>query len=224
MFSIALKLTNNRLFDQFKLKTSTSLLNRVLEMSKCPIPPKTALVFLAEGAEEMEFVIAADVLRRAGIGVTVAGIPDNCPILCSRDIVIKPDIGIAEALKKDYDALVLPGGLGGSKALSCSLEVGKMLKKQEERGDVIAAICAAPTALKAHSIALGKRITSYPTVKEQLIEGGLYSYLEDKVVVDSNVITSRGPGTAYDFALAIVEKLVGKEKASEVARAMLIKY
>ncbi|CAH0548689.1 unnamed protein product [Brassicogethes aeneus] len=186
---------------------------------------KTACVFLAKGTEEMEFVITADVLRRAGINVTVAGVPDNKPILCSRDITIIPDIGVEDVKSKGpYDVLVLPGGLGGSKAFAESKTVGCLLKEQEESGGIIAAICAAPTALKAHCIGVGKTLTSYPAMKNDMEEGGMYRYKEDKVVVDGNLITSRGPGTAFDFALNIVDKLLGRESAQKTAQPMLLDY
>jgi len=186
---------------------------------------KKALVFLAPGAEEMEFVIAVDVLRRGGVDVIVAGLPGNEPVKCSRGVVIVPDISITDAASKGpYDAIVLPGGLGGSKELASSQEVGKLLKDQESSGRIVSAICAAPTALKAHCIGFGKKITSYPSVEPNLTEGSSYIYKQDNVVIDGNVTTSRGPGTAFEFALNIVEQLVGKEKASEVAKAMLLTY
>ncbi|XP_066257609.1 protein dj-1beta isoform X2 [Euwallacea similis] len=185
---------------------------------------KKALVFLAPGAEEMEFVISVDVLRRGGMSVVVAGLPDFNLIKCSRNVNIKPDIGISEASSQGpYDVLVLPGGLGGAKAFTESQLVGELLKEQEKAGKWIAAICAAPTALKAHGVGVGKAVTSYPAMKAQM-EGGSYNYKEDKVVVDGNLITSRGPGTAFDFALTIVDKIVGQEKAIEVAKGMLLCY
>ncbi|ENN71562.1 hypothetical protein YQE_11664, partial [Dendroctonus ponderosae] len=144
---------------------------------------KNALVFLGPGAEEMEFVIAADVLRRGGIQVTVAGLPDSAVVKCSRDVNIKPDIGVSEA-KGPYDVLVLPGGLGGSKAMAESEAVGELLKEQEKAGRWIAAICAAPTALKAHHVAEGKTITCYPAMRAQMEEGGKYKYKEDKELGD----------------------------------------
>lgn len=157
--------------------------------------------------------------------MTVAGIPDANPIKCSRDVVIKPDISICEVKSKGpFDVLVLPGGLGGAKTLASTKEVGDLLKEQESAGRFIAAICAAPTALRAHEIGFGKSLTSYPSVKQCLVEGGKYEYKEDKVVVDGQLITSRGPGTAFDFALKIVEELQGREKAVEVAKAMLLEY
>ncbi|KAJ8917252.1 hypothetical protein NQ315_002269 [Exocentrus adspersus] len=181
---------------------------------------KKALLFLAPGAEEMEAVISVDVLRRAGLEVTVAGLCEASePIKCSRGVLIKPDINVSEA-KGPYDILLLPGGLGGSQSLSKSKEVGDLLKQQQNEGRWISAICAAPTALKAHGIGLGKKITSYPAMKDQLTDS--YDYKEDNVVIDGNLITSRGPGTAFDFALAIVQALEGKEKAQEVAKGMLL--
>ncbi|XP_057322392.1 protein dj-1beta-like [Microplitis mediator] len=180
---------------------------------------KSAILLMADGAEEMEAVITADVLRRAGIAVTIASITGNDCIKCSRDVKICADAQL-DAVKNDtFDAVILPGGLGGSKALASSKEVGELLKKQENEGRVIAAICAAPTALKAHGIAQGKQITSYPSMKDQLTD--YYKYLEDIVVTDGNIITSRGPATAYAFGLAIVEKLLNKEAAVPVAKGML---
>ncbi|XP_030387095.1 protein dj-1beta [Scaptodrosophila lebanonensis] len=193
-----------------------------LQYSNCNMS-KTALIILAPGAEEMEFTIAADVLRRAGIAVTVAGLNGPDPVKCSRDIVILPDTSLETAVAQKYDVVVLPGGLGGSKAMADSQIVGELLRAQEGDGRFIAAICAAPTALAAHGIACGKTLTSYPAMKKQLEDK--YSYVDDKnVVQDGNLITSRGPGTAYDFALKISEQLVGAEKVQEVAKGMLLTY
>lgn len=117
--------------------------------------------------------------------------------------------------------VVLPGGLGGSKAMATSPLVGDLLRQQESSGRLIAAICAAPTALSAHKIALGKSLTSYPSVKDQLV--GDYKYVDDKnVVQDGQLITSRGPGTAFVFALKIAEVLVGADAAGKVSNGMLL--
>ncbi|EFA04901.1 Protein DJ-1-like Protein [Tribolium castaneum] len=182
-----------------------------------------ALVFLAGGAEEMEAVIAIDVLRRGGVEVTVAGLPDANIIKCSRGVNIKPDISICEA-KGPFDAIVLPGGLGGAKALAASKEVGELIREQEAAGRLTGAICAAPTALKAHGVYVGKTVTSYPAMEAQMLEGGQYKYKKEPVVVDGTLVTSQGPGTAFVFALTLVDKLVGKDKAAEVAKAMLLSY
>nr|CAI5851400.1 unnamed protein product [Callosobruchus analis] len=112
-------------------KTFTSL--RYQQFSECRAMAKKALVFLAPGAEEMEFTITADILVRGGIEVTVAGLPDGSVVECSRGIHIKPTIPIGNAkCGGPYDVLVLPGGLGGSKALASSKEVGELLKEQEQ--------------------------------------------------------------------------------------------
>jgi len=182
----------------------------------------SAVLLLSEGAEEMEAVISADVMRRGGIDVTIAGVEGTESVTCSRNVVIKPDVSLSEALKKEYDAVVCPGGLKGAEHLSASEVVGKLLKKQEERGGLIACICAGPLALKSHGIGKGKRVTSHPSVSAQFKDSG-YTYSEDRVVVDGKLITSRGPGTTFEFALAIVEMLEGKEKRDSLVAPMLVK-
>lgn len=119
-----------------------------------------------------------------------------------------------------FDVVVLPGGLGGAKALADSKAVGDLLQKQEKSGRICAAICAAPTAFLSHSIGLGKKITSYPAFKDQL--SGKYTYLDESVVVDGNIVTSRGPGTAFDFGLKLGEILVGAEVTKDAAGKMLL--
>lgn len=180
---------------------------------------KSAVLLLAEGSEEMEAVITADILRRAGVNVTIAGLGEGPCIKCSRDVKICADTQLRDVINQKYDVVILPGGLGGSKAFISSAEVGQLLQQQEKEGRLIAAICAAPTALKAHGIAKGKKLTSYPAMKNDLVND--YEYLEDKVVVDGNLITSRGPATAFAFGLAIAENLVDKKTADDVAKAML---
>ncbi|XP_058442655.1 protein dj-1beta [Malaya genurostris] len=180
---------------------------------------KKLLMLLPSGAEEMEFVICVDVLRRCGVSVTIAGLGGK-QITCSRDVVITADTTLNEASKGEFDAIALPGGLGGSKAMAESTQLGEVLKSFETNGKIIAAICAAPTVLLAHSIALGKSLTSYPSFKDNLSDK--YRYIDDKrVVIDGNLITSRGPGTAFDFALKLAEILVGLDKVKQVSSGML---
>lgn len=120
-----------------------------------------------------------------------------------------------------FDAVILPGGLGGTENLSASPLVGEVLKSQESSGRLVAAICAAPLALKAHKIGFGKSITSYPMMKDKLTAD--YKYVDDqKVVQDGQLVTSRGPGTSYHFALKIAEILVGEETVKQIASAMLL--
>lgn len=179
---------------------------------------KTALVLLADGAEEMEAVICIDVLRRAKVDVTVVGLDSNV-VKCSRDVQIKPDRTIKEVKDNIHDVVVLPGGGKGAKNLAASEDVKHVLKLHHQAGNLIAAICAAPTVLAAHDIAKGKRITSYPAFRNQLERD--YAYSENRVVKDGNIITSRGPGTAFEFALEIVTSLRGRETSQTISEEML---
>ncbi|CAO1408146.1 unnamed protein product [Diamesa serratosioi] len=180
----------------------------------------SALVILAEGAEEIEFVGTVDVLRRAGITVTVGGLAGIEPVKCSRDVVVVPDVSLSSVDKSSFDVVILPGGLGGSVAMSESTLVGEILKHQETSDKLIAAICAAPMALQAHSIGFGKTITSYPSFKDKLT--GNYKNSENAVEQDGKLITSRGPATFWAFALKISENLVGIEKTKQVSAGLLI--
>ncbi|KAI8517439.1 Protein deglycase DJ-1zDJ-1 [Branchiostoma belcheri] len=171
----------------------------------------TALVILAEGAEEMETVISVDVMRRGGIKVTLAGLAGTDPVKCSRDVVICPDTSLDEARKHGpYDVVVLPGGLGGAKNLAASAKVKEVLQEQEGKGKLVAAVCAGPTALVKHGIGKDKTVTSHPSVQKVMEEAG-HPYTEARVSRDGHIITSRGPGTCFEFALQIVEALRGKE-------------
>ncbi|XP_009272375.1 PREDICTED: protein deglycase DJ-1 isoform X2 [Aptenodytes forsteri] len=134
---------------------------------------KRALVILAKGAEEMETVIPTDVMRRAGIKVTVAGLTGKEPVQCSRDVFICPDASLEDARKEGpYDVVVLPGGNLGAQNLSESPAVKDILKDQESRQGLIAAICAGPTALLAHGIGFGSKVTTHPLAKEKMMNGG----------------------------------------------------
>lgn len=182
----------------------------------------SALVILAEGAEEMEAVITTDVLRRGKVKTVVGGLAGADPVTCSRYVVVKPDMSLEDAIKQGpYDAVILPGGLGGSNNLAKSAKVKEILQEQEQSGRIIGAICAAPTALHTHGIAKGKTVTSHPSVKDKL-DG--YTYSEDRVVRDGNLVTSRGPGTAFEFGIELVRAVRGDDgEAEKLAGPMLIK-
>ena len=177
-----------------------------------------ALVVLARGTEEMEAVITIDVLRRGGVDVTVAGLDGTDPIRCSRGVVITPDVGL-ESVEGEFDALILPGGGEGAKRLAQSNKVGELLREHEEGGRWVAAICAAPIALEAHGVFKGRHLTSHPSVKSTLESWGKYS--EHAVEADGNLITSRGPGTTFPFALRIVGMLTDAERMVEVRAPMM---
>jgi len=214
---------NSRFLLQKDIPKNLILVNSFSLSANNNMGGKTALVVIATGSEELEAVATIDTLRRAGVTVTVAGLEGVQPVVCSRNVTLVPDTAFSGVKGNAFDAIILPGGLKGSEAFANSADIGQILKTQEAKGGLIAAICAAPTALKAHKIGLGKSLTSYPSTKDKMVEGNEYKYKEDRVVVDGTLITSRGPGTAIEFGLAIAEYLAGKEKSAEVAKGLLIK-
>ena len=172
------------------------------------------LVPLAQGCEELEAVTIIDLLRRAGIEVISAGLDDR-PIKASRGVNIIPDTTLEEALKLDFDMVALPGGLPGADHLNQDKRIQILLKKMAKDEKFTAAICAAPKVLASAGILEGKRATSFPgTLEKCQLENTIIE--KDSVVQDGKIITSRGPGTAMDFALTLIENLVGTEKRKEV--------
>jgi len=176
----------------------------------------SVLVPLAQGCEELEAVTIIDLLRRAGIGVVTAGL-DEQPVRGSRGTVLVPDATLNEAAKQRYDMMVLPGGPPGADHLNDDPRIRGMLKELAETDRYTAAICAAPKVLASIGLLTGRRVTSFPGVLDG-IEGIEYS--DAPVVQDGKVITSRGPGTAMDFALWLIEVLVDRDKRNEVEAAL----
>jgi len=172
------------------------------------------LVPLAQGCEELEAVTVVDLLRRAGIEVVTAGLDDQ-PVCASRGMVLVPDMTLDAALLQDYDMMVLPGGLPGADHLRDDNRIIERLRSMSAAGKYTAAICAAPKVLAHAGLLQGKRATSYPGALETDNIAGL-DYLDRAVVMDGTVITSRGPGTAMDFALTLIEQLVGKQGRDQV--------
>jgi protein deglycase len=174
------------------------------------------LVLLAEGFEEIEAVTIIDVLRRADIPVTVASL--TSPRACgAHDIVVTADCLLDEVKDQAFDAIILPGGMPGSRNLRDDARVIELLKKQQRLDKPLGAICAAPIALEAAGVLSGKRATSFPGYD---LPSAKYS--EDRVVVDGKVVTSRGPGTALEFALEWVKILAGAETADKLRQAMIV--
>jgi len=176
-------------------------------------------VILADGVEEMEAVIAIDVMRRANIEVTVANAGENNIVRCSRNVEIKVDVSLAKIWDNLFDAVVVPGGAECANFLSKSLVVREVLNSHHKVGNVVAAICAGPSVLSAHGIALGKRVTIYPALQHKVRD---YCYCDKNVVRDGNVLTSKGPGTAFEFALEIVATLLDQTTADKIKRDMLL--
>jgi 4-methyl-5(b-hydroxyethyl)-thiazole monophosphate biosynthesis len=178
----------------------------------------TVLVPFADGVEEMEAVIVVDVLRRAECTVITAGLKTTA-VTASRNVVLMADCLFAEVSIDEMDALVLPGGNLGTAALRADPRVASAARRMFGRGKIVAAICAAPLVLQDAGLLEGRRFTSHPGVKNQFIQG---IRVEDRVVEEANLITSQGPGTAFEFALAVAARLKGKTMATAVAVAMVM--
>ncbi len=174
----------------------------------------SVLVPLAAGCEELEAVTIIDLLVRAGIEVVTAGLEAG-PVTASRGVVLVPQMTLDEALASEFDMVVLPGGMPGAEHLDNDPRIHGLLKKMSESGRYTAAICAAPRVLANAGLLAGKQATSYPGHLDAMNMPGV-SYVTQPVVQDGKVITSRGPGTAMDFALTLIERLVGKEKRDAV--------
>ncbi|KAJ0989354.1 hypothetical protein J5N97_007710 [Dioscorea zingiberensis] len=169
------------------------------------------LVPIANGTEEMEAVMIIDILRRANASVIVASVEDKLEIVASRKVKLIADMLLDEALELQFDLIVLPGGIGGAEKFSSSQKLVGLLKKQAGENKLYGAICASPAlVLEPHGLLKGKKATAYPAMCNKLSD---QSECENRVVVDGNLVTSRGPGTSMEFALAIVEKLFGPKEA-----------
>jgi 4-methyl-5(b-hydroxyethyl)-thiazole monophosphate biosynthesis len=166
------------------------------------------LVLLAQGCEELEAVTVIDLLRRAGIDVVTAALDDQ-PVTGSRGTRLLADTTVDIAMHQDYDMVVLPGGLPGADNLDRDARVHELLRTMASRGKFIAAICAAPKVLAHAGLLKGRCVTAFPGV---LVGADAVDVrvVSDAVVADGTVITSRGPGTAMDFSLHLIELLSGK--------------
>lgn len=178
----------------------------------------SVLIPLAQGCEELEAVTVIDLLRRAGIEVISAGLDDQ-PVTAARGTRLLPDTTLDAALRRDYDMVVLPGGQPGADNLDHDTRIHTLLQRMSQQGKYIAAICAAPKVLASAGLLAGKHATSFPGVLEELNLRDVH-LSNAPVVKDGKVITSRGPGTAMDFALELIELLAGKEKRVQVEAAL----
>ncbi len=179
---------------------------------------KKVLVPLAAGFEELEAVTIIDLLRRAGIEVTVAGLDDDV-ITGSRGTRILPDKTIDSASSSAYDMIVLPGGLPGADNLNDDSRIHDLLQQMAKNGRYIAAICAAPKVLASAGLLKNKEMTSYPASLSGIDVAGMHN-TGKSVVVDGNIITSRGPGTAMDFALQLIQLLAGDSVSKQVEEGL----
>lgn len=172
----------------------------------------SVLIPLAEGFEELEAITIIDLLRRAEIEVVVAGLTDG-PIVASRGTRHLADLSLDEALQRKYEMVILPGGLPGADHLNADPRIRALVQQMAAEDQYVAAICAAPKVLADAGVLSGREATSYPGFLQQTDA----VVVEDRaVVVDGKVVTSRGPGTAMDFALTLIGLLMGAEQREAV--------
>ncbi|MEC7922387.1 MAG: DJ-1 family glyoxalase III [Planctomycetota bacterium] len=175
-------------------------------------------VLLATGFEEIEAITVIDVLRRAELEVTILGV-DGETISGSHGLQVATDQSLEDGLSLQWDAVVLPGGLPGATNLRDHPQVIELVRSTHSAGGKLAAICAAPIVLGSAGVLQGRRATCYPGFEDGL-EGAECS--EERVVVDGNLTTSRGPGTSLDFALSLVAQLKDQESADTLREGMLV--
>ncbi|MEA3638361.1 MAG: DJ-1 family glyoxalase III [Lamprobacter sp.] len=177
------------------------------------------LVPLAPGCEELEAVTIIDLLRRAEIEVTTAGLEPG-PVTCSRGTLLVPDADLDDVVENDFDMVVLPGGQPGATHLDHDIRIHDLLARQAAADRWSAAICAAPIVLASTGLLDGRSATSFPGAidPERYPEIRL---LEQPVVTDGKVVTSRGPGTAMDFALHLIELLLGADRRGAVEAKLM---
>ncbi len=180
---------------------------------------KRALVLLADGFEEVEAITQIDFLRRAGIETVVAGVTAR-DVVGGHDIRVNTDITVDE-WNDGFDAIVIPGGAEGAKNIAADGPAMDLIRRAFQESRLVAAICASPgVVLGANGLLGTRRFTCYPGFEEYATGG---TFVEERVVVDGNLITSRGPGTAAEFAEEIVRHLVGEDAASDLRRKTLQK-
>lgn len=181
--------------------------------------PTTALVVFAEGFEDVEAVTVVDVLRRASVEVTAAGLAPGT-VRGARGTVVQPDAPLSAVAEGLFDALVLPGGAKGAEHLAASPLVKTLILKHHAAGKIVAAICAAPAAVLAPTGVLeGRRATGFPGTEGGFSPGTVFQ--AQRVVEDGNLLTSRAMGTALEFSLVLAEKLAGKAAADKIREAVL---
>jgi len=176
----------------------------------------SAAIVIAKGFEEIEAIAIIDILRRGKIDLTVIGL-DSAEITGAHGIRLIPDTTLAKVASERFDALILPGGEPGTTNLEASQALATFIKAHVSDNKVIGAICAAPRILDGLGILNGKKATSYPATKDRMTA---CDYQELCVVVDGNILTSRGPGTAMIFAYSLLEKLTG-QSAEPLKKAMV---
>ena len=177
---------------------------------------KKAVVFFADGVEECEGLLVVDILRRAGVDVTMASVMDRLSIISSRHIIIQTDELDRNIDFSDVDLIVLPGGRLGTENLAKSGIVAEQCSRFAE-DKMLAAVCAAPSLLASLGLLEGKRATCHPDYESKMC-GAIVT--GESVTVDGNIITGQGLGATIPFALRLADTLVGRDKAELIATAI----
>ena len=181
---------------------------------------KQVCVFLADGFEEVEALTAVDLLRRARVYVDTVSITDDYKVHGAHGINVQTEDLFDEVDFTEFDMIVLPGGMPGTTNLMQHPGVRKVVTAFAQAGKPVGAICAAPMILEDLGLLQGKKATCYPSCEENLKSAVLTGA---PVTVDGNLITSRGVGTAIDFALELISALVGQEMANKIASEIVYK-
>lgn len=177
-------------------------------------------IFMADGCEEIEGLTVVDIVRRAKMEIVMISITGKREVTSSHQVTFLTDALAAEVDYDTLDGIVLPGGMPGTLNLQADETVNKVIRQFAAEGKLVCAICAAPSVLGAAGILEGKWATCHPGFEEKLTGAKVE---EKEVVVDGNVITSRGMGTAIPFALSLVSQMVSEEKAQELAQSIIFK-
>ncbi len=177
-------------------------------------------VFLATGFEEIEAFAPVDILRRANVDVKTVSVKDTRYVKSAHGVVVKADIILREADIPNAEILVLPGGMPGAEELAACPKLNKALMSQNERGGLIAAICAAPMVLGRLGLLQGRRATCYPGF-EPYLSGAKYTGAE--IEIDKNIITAYGPGAAVDFGFTLLSFFTDVNSVKRLKTAMMIK-
>ena len=176
------------------------------------------LMPVADGSEEIEVVIVVDILRRVPWDVMIAGLGAGA-IRASRGVQLMPDAAWADITPEAFDMLVIPGGWDGVTALAKDERLLATVRTFMANGKWVAAICAGPLVLQAAGVLKGRRATCHPGVAGELTQT---PRLNDRVMVDNHLITSQAPGTALEFALALIRAVEGDRKSDELAKSMIV--
>jgi 4-methyl-5(b-hydroxyethyl)-thiazole monophosphate biosynthesis len=175
---------------------------------------------LADGCEETEAITNIDVLRRAGLDVVTVSL-GSLTVHGDHEIDVQADKNISDLDLEQVEGIVLPGGMPGAKNLKEDKRVVELVQKLDQENGLIAAICAGPIVLAEAGVIDDRPVTSYPGFEDELSAG---RYQQTRVVVDDNLVTGRGPGVALEFAIKIVDLVVGSERAEELKAAMLTNF